>query len=438
MIYIDWIRIIAKQTVLWGCLYLLLVLINCEEVLEQTQLLDETLDTDGVVVKKVPVWEVDVSEQDFIWVITVPIFYKNSVVVPGSPKNDQGMLVALDLTTGEEIWRWDDYLEGYDFEEILSREQLNRKGNVVIYNNANRFCAVDLSSGTTLWKNQLNGAFPSASLQVLDDDYYFSLELERGENRYPSLIKGDVNSTDYEVIIEAPIEQIQQFNKSFGTLYSVNIYKENNEVHAFLGFSENIDVFTSKHFNSYLSYNVTQKTYDFEKVRLPDTISNTFGGRPVMIEDIMILNGNETLYGINKHTGEVLWERGDFANGTGDGIFVISGYKNRFFAANNSGVTRRTLELDPLTGATKWLDVGNGGSAYPPLYFLNDVMYFISRGDGFIYAYDINGGKLLWKLRSPDGEGFMTMQVHKAETEDDEDMLVACSWKNAYRFEPVK
>ena len=157
-----------------------------------------------------------------------------------------------------------------------------------------------------------------------------------------------------------------------------------------------------------------------------------------MIDDIMIMNGDETLYGINKYTGEIVWKRADFKSGTGDGVLVTEGYNGRFFASNILGGTRRTMELDPQTGATKWLDVGNGGSAYPPLYFLNDVMYFISRGDGRIYAYDINGGQLLWKLESPDHEGFMTMQVHQATGDQDQDMLVACSWKNAFRFEPAR
>jgi len=438
MISINFFRSIAKQTALCGCFSALVLMVNCEEITEQPDQLSDSFDENGVVVGKTPLWTFDTSTDRFNNVNFVPIFHNGMVAVAGSPSEGKGMMVTLDLETGEEIWRWSDYFEGHDFEEILSREKLNRKNNIVIYNRAYRFCAVNLDNGTTIWKNQLNGAFPSASLQVLDEHYYFSLELERNENRYPSLIKGDVNSTDYEVILEAPIEQIQQFNQSFGTLYSINVYKENNDVHAFLGFSENIDVFTSKHFNSYLSYNITQGTFDFEKVRLPDTVASTFGGRPVMIDDIMILNGNETVYGINKYTGKVVWERGDFASGTGDGILVFEGYKGRFFASNILGSTRRTMELDPKTGATKWLDVGNGGSVYPPLHFLNDVLYFISRGDGLIYAYDINGGELLWKLKSPDGEGFMTMRVHKAENEDDEDMLVACSWKNAYRFEPAR
>ena len=70
-------------------------------------------------------------------------------------------------------------------------------------------------------------------------------------------------------------------------------------------------------------------------------------------------------------------------------------------------------------------------------FFLNDVLYYISRGDGRLYAYDINSGKMLWKLKSPDSESFMSMQVHEGAA-NEEDMLVACSWKNAYRFAPAR
>ena len=61
-----------------------------------------------------------------------------------------------------------------------------------------------------------------------------------------------------------------------------------------------------------------------------------------------------------------------------------------------------------------------------------------ARGDGRLYTYDINTGKMLWKLKGPDDERFTVMQVRKAEAPGETDMLVACTWKNAYRFKPAR
>ncbi len=416
----------------------LLIAFGCEESVGPESTPQQILNSDGVVIELEPIWKKDLSEEDFIWVNTVPIFHKNLVIVPGSSSQNRGMLVALDTNTGEEIWRWSDYVDGYDFEEVNSEELYNRKDNIVIYNNNNRFCALDLNNGTTLWKEKRAGSATSSDIQIFEENYYTSYEIAESDILRQILIKGDIFSESWQEIVEAPIEQIQLFNNFYGLLVGESLYREENDVHAFLVFSENVDVFSSKHFNSYVSYNITKQEFDFEKVRIKDTASHTVSDNPVLIKEMAIINVGEAIYGINKRIGEILWSRKDFASGNGNGIFTSRKYKDRFFAVNVLGDTRRVMELDPQNGSTKWIDTGNGGSAYRPMYFLNNVLYFISRGDGFIYAYDINSGKLLWKLKSPDGEGFMTMQVHGAETEEDEDILVACSWKNSYRFKPAR
>ena len=160
--------------------------------------------------------------------------------------------------------------------------------------------------------------------------------------------------------------------------------------------------------------------------------------RPVKIRDKMIVSAGDFIYGVNRHTGKLIWKRKEFAGKLSDGRLMTAGYKNRLFAANHNGSRGLTMELDPDTGKTLWIDAGNGGHIYRVMYFLNDVLYFVSRGDGRLYAYDINTGKMLWRLRSDDDESFTVMQVRKAEAPGETDMLVACTWKNAYRFKPAR
>ena len=427
----------CTQAVLWGCMCALFLMVNCEETIPVGQH-EMIVDENGLVIGQSPIWEFDTSIDEFNNVNFVPVFHNKIIVVPASPAVDKGMMLALDIETGKEIWRWNDYVEGYDFEEILSSELLNRKNNIVIYRENNRFCAVNLDNGTTLWKDKRKGSSPSSSIQITGNHYYFSFEIDKDGVLAQVLMRGDIHSTDYEQLIELPLDSIQLFNNAYGTFYTSQVYTENGSIKAFLPFAENIDLFKGQEFNSYISYDVSNQTYDFEKVRLPDTLDQSVITRPVMIGNMITISAGDFIYGVNRHTGEVAWTRKVFANSLSDGRIITKAYKDRLFAVNETGSRRLTMELDPLTGETKWIDVGNGGSTYPPLYFLNDVMYFVSRGDGFLYAYDINVGKLLWKLRSPDDDGFMTMQVHKAESAEDEDMLVACSWKNVYRFEPAR
>ena len=433
-------KFIQTRVSMWGCLGAILLSVSCA-CLEQPPIEEpnkETLDEQGVVIRKEPIWEKDISERERVSAFVPPIFHQEKVVVPGSQYHNGGMLVALDTASGEEVWRWDDYIDGYNFDESLSREVLNRKGNIAIYRENNRFCAVNLDNGTTLWKDQRKGTSHSEDIQVVGDHYYYSYELKKNGVWAQLLMRGDIHSTDHEELIEIPIERVQLFGNAYGALRISHVYTENGSTKAFMPFAENLDLYKSQEFSSHISYNISSKTYDFEKVRLPDTLSLTVITRPVKIGDKMIVSAGDFIYGVNRHTGKLIWTRKEFVGKLSDGRLMTVGYKNRLFAANHTGSRGLTMELDPDTGRTLWIDEGNGGHIYCVMCFLNDVLYFVSRGDGRLYAYDINTGKMLWRLRSDDDESFTVMQVRKAEALGETDMLVACTWKNAYRFKPAR
>ncbi len=426
----------CTQAALWGCLCLVSLSVGCctEDTPEQDKII---VNEAGVVVSKLPIWEKDVSERGYIEVSVTPIFHDGKVIVPGALYDKSGMLVALDTGSGQEVWRWSDYVDGYNF-NVLSREELNSRGNLVIYNDNNLFCAVNLDDGTTLWTDVRPGSSHSNAIQIVGDHYYYPYELEEDGVKAQVLMRGDLFFSDYEMVVEAPIEPIQLFRGFYGGLKQHLVYNEGNKIFAFLAFSENFDLYEGKNFNSYVSYNVSDQAFTAQKVRLPDTASAGVVNKPVRIGDVYVITAGDYIYGIDQSTSEIRWSRKNFMGEQSDGGFIAASYKDRLFAVNETGSRSLTMELDPFTGETQWVDEGNGGSTRPALYFLNDVLYFVSRGDERLYAYDVNSGEMLWKLQSPDHEGFTVMQVKKGNASDEADILVACTWKNAYRFEPAR
>ncbi|MBC6401228.1 MAG: PQQ-like beta-propeller repeat protein [Ekhidna sp.] len=276
----------SKQAVICECFFMLLLFSGCKETFykENPEIIT---DENGVVTSIPAIWEKDVSEGRYIWVYVAPMFHKDRVIVPGGLReeivpgaNEAGMLIALDVATGEEAWRWNDYVEGYDFEEISSKEQLNRKDNVVIYNENNRFCAVNLDNGTTLWKDKREGRSNSNSLQVVGEHYYFPFKIERDKNTEVTvnvLMRGSIHSPDHEQLIEVPIERIQLFGDFYGSFRVPHVYVENGSTKAFLAFNENLNLYKGQSLFGYISYDITAQTYDFEKVRLPDTAADDPG-----------------------------------------------------------------------------------------------------------------------------------------------------------------
>ena len=430
----------------FGCGILFSLLsVGCKKELDVLDFSDlwklPEVDENGVIISRDPIWEVNITKKGRMFTNVVPIFHEKMVIVPAELVEDTGMLMALDVTTGEEVWRWNDDIEGYNFREFSSREQFNRKDNIVIYNSNNRFCAVNLDNGTTLWKDQREGRSNSNSLQVIEDHYYYPFETAADEEGVfvHTLMRGSIHSPDHEQLIDIPMDNIQLWVNSYGSFYAPHVYVENGNTKAFLAFSENLDVHKSQGLFGYISYDITAQTYDFEKVRLPDTAALPIVARPVMIREMMVISAGYFMYGVNKHTGELVWTRRTFAGRPSYGRFTTAAYKDRLFAGNR--IEGLTLELDPFTGATKWIDTDtdNRGSTDPMLFFLNDVLYFIGT-NGRLYAYDINSGKMLWKLKNSvfRRDSFISMQVHNGTAPDEEDMLVACSWKNAYRFAPAR
>ena len=425
-----------KPAALLSCLVLLSV--RCEQP-DDESVVTEKRDTDGAVIGKDYLWKQDITEEGLVWVSVSPALYKNTVVVGGATAQEQDMLVALDIDSGKEVWRWTDFLSQDRAGSInLDEYGINQKDNIWLLENYSYFYAVDLATGSTLWKERRPGQ-SGGGVQIINDSYYYAnATYDQDSVLTPSLAKGELYSSSYKKVMEPPIDTIQFFSPFYGSMGSPYIYEENGQRHAFLQFNSNVDVYNSKHFNFVASYNLTTGRYDFEKTQLLDTMQLNFSQRPVMYQDVMIINPDAQLFGINKHTGEVLWHRDEFKE-NGDGVSTYAIYQDRLFVVNKFGFTSRVMALDPLTGQTIWEDIGRGNAAHA-LHFLNGVMYFGSRGDGKLYAYDTNTGELLWRIQSPEYEtfqGYGGVRVVPG-TDGEKGKVVACTWATAYCYEAIR
>jgi len=404
MFYQNKLKYINKAASI-GC-FILLLFSACCKVIEQPPV-TEVRTEDGVLTSKEFIWKKDVSEKGLIWGTVSPAIYENTVVVAGATNQERDMLVALNLDSGEEVWRWTDYFTIEHISAMSNSEyEFNQKDNIWLLQNSYNFYAIDLKTGTTLWKDKRNvGIGGIEGMQIIGNKYYTSFAFYKNDSlTWPTLVEGDIYSTNYSKILEAPIDSIQFFGFFYGNMDEPFMYEENGQLYAFLQFSENVDVYTSKIFNYVASYNLTNQSYDFEKTRLGDTATLGLGHRAVMYNDLMLVNADQELYGINKYTGEVVWHLDQFDK-NGDGVFTYAIYKDKLIAVNKIGVTSRVMALNPLTGQIIWEDIGRGNAA-ESIHFLNDVLYFSSRGDGHVYAYDTENGELLWQLDSPEYESF--------------------------------
>ena len=227
----------------------------------------ETRDANGVVTDKPHLWKNDVTGKGLIWVALSPALYENTVAVAGATANEKDMIVALDVDSGEEVWRWTGFLSDDRAGGMNDSEyEINQKDNVWLLQNSYYYYAIDLATGKTLWKEEWDGQPGGAGgIQVVGDHYYTKFSFERDSIAIPTLVRGDVYSSAYEKIVEPPIDTIQLFGNWYGGMNEPYVYEENGQLHAFLQFDSNVDLYTGKSFNFVASYNLSTNSYDFEK-----------------------------------------------------------------------------------------------------------------------------------------------------------------------------
>ena len=428
--------IYLKLAALLSCLVLLSV--RCEQP-DDEPIATEKRDTDGAVVSKDYLWQQDITEKGLVWVVLTPALYQNTVVVAGATAQEQDMLVALDVDSGKEVWRWTDFLSQDRGATMNDSEYgINQKDNIWLLQDGYHYYAIDLATGSTLWKQRLTGQGGIGGIQIVGDQYYTSFSFYQDSVLVPTVVQGDVYSTAFQKVVEPPVDTIQLFSDFYGTMEEPYVYEEDGQRHAFLQFDSNVDVYQGKNFNFVASYNLTSGRYNFEKTQLGDTMQLPFSSRAAMYQDVMIVNPDGELFGVNKHTGEVVWHRNEYDK-NGDGVSTYAIYQDRLFVVNNTGFTSRVMALDPLTGQTIWEDIGRGNAAHA-LHFLNGVLYFGSRGDGKLYAYNTDTGELLWRIQSPEWETFQGYGGTRVVpgTDGKKGKVIACTWATAYCYEAIR
>ena len=154
-------------------------------------------------------------------------------------------------------------------------------------------------------------------------------------------MRGDLLSTNFEMVVEAPIEPIQLFEGFYGSLRQPLVHhNENQDLCVLLPFSENIDIYKSQGSINFILYNISNKKFITKRVRLPDIVGIGIIHKPVKLKDVFVIAGGRYIYGVSGDAKEVIWARRSFSGSRSDGSFFIKGYKNRLFAVNRTGTRR--------------------------------------------------------------------------------------------------
>ncbi|AFL83728.1 PQQ enzyme repeat-containing protein [Belliella baltica DSM 15883] len=393
-------------------------------------------DSEGLIIGKEPIWEHNSGNGKLIWPGVGAAVYDNHVVVAGNSGENEDLLLALDLDTGREKWRWNEFLGEWPVASFNRSEYgINQKDNLLLLSDGLYYMCIDISNGKTVWTDERRGMDITHGLKVYGENYYYGFGRLDNNFHIPQIIEGQAYTSDWQTVLIPELDSIQNFQEAYGFVGEVLLYEEFGDLIISFGFTEFVDIYQNQIVNYFSSYNLTQKKYIIEKLKIGEISYSHVNARPVLFGNIIVLNSNATFYGIDKNTGEIKWIKNDFDIFNGDGIFTFENYKNELIAINYAGPYARVMKIDPETGKTIWERKEEGGHA-ENIHIYRDILYFVDRGTGYLNAFDLNTGKRLWKISSPDEEvfsSFGSMAVIPSK-DNKPGKLIVSSFLNTYCF----
>lgn len=367
---------------------------------------DVIVDANGVAISTPPLWTSDANAGSHLaYGIYTSVTTANAVLTPGVipyPVKEpfgRAVWVMRDADSGRPVWQWNNYMTDYEngYLDIpcVSRSRL-------LYNNGPRTHCIDLNTGQTLWhkwkRDSLNSMLP---IVAIGDSYFFC-------GTFPSqVVNGQTETAIYQGSLLAPTDEVliikpelkREFNEAItiplGAI-SLQIFTRQSDTLLVIDYQTPTAEARQNIIRSVFGvYSITRKTWDYKDIPLvAPTYGSVVDGLPQLYDNKVYHSVGHSLTCHDLSTGKSVWEN-QYA-----GNFLFSGFllADKILVANcEDGYI---YGLNPDTGNQLWKEKSSGSSTR--LYYQNGVVYYAGGGDGLLHAVEVQTGKHLWKLQSPD------------------------------------
>lgn len=324
--------------------------------------------------------------------------YERGAILSG--KNDGKItLKMVDVDSGEELWEWHDPINYPNF-DITNNYTFDR---YLIWDEGRELFCVDMTNGETVWKARYgNDDSPliwatnglGTDVYVLTNYPYtpskdnpsnvriYKASVQQGPNleEVARLPLGHVSNIDH---ISAYSGKIAIIPKQDTLIFCDSNYSLNEE---WAG-------------QSYISlYNYSKNQWVYEKIELGGIDSHSVD-KPKYHNGIVYLTMSPYIVAVDLRTGEEVWRwhQPNAGHGT-SGCILVPEKDLIIFNAETSSTTLYALNL--ANGNQRWSAPSSGTSSR--LQYMNGVVYWVGGGDGRLHAVDVDSGKTLWKIKSPD------------------------------------
>jgi outer membrane protein assembly factor BamB len=297
-------------------------------------------------------------------------------------------VAKADGQTGNVIWRYNAYADGFSEQQIMS------VGDGVVIHNW-RYVDILNSNGVLLWKNKIEepgGALPRTN--VIGDHFYsshFSGPLPYCTSM--SIVRSHYSQLSWDTLVTIHTEN----DGFFVTLEPPTLWMNPQGDSVLIirdgGVRKTGSFNNGKNRASLYAFNLKTRTFDWVKKNM-DVGGAIAVAQPCIVGSMIYINGVSTLYCIDLNTGNTIWQK----------EFPVSILPGNVTVHKDIAMIPSSQEglwgVDRFTGQILWTNNDVDGTVLESKCF-DGVFYCTSTGYARLYAVNAETGATIWKERSP-------------------------------------
>jgi outer membrane protein assembly factor BamB len=403
--------------------FLFFLLTNCQEDVPSI-----IRDKDGALVQMPYLWKVNLDDGKGDGFSLEPSYVFDGQVLLAGTLLDIPYLYSVNTGTGQMSWK-----KPIEFESISLSGYYNYKNQIICTGSGGHIYNINTSNGSLKWKSKLYGDYWHY-ISGIDSSFFVCGSTPSPDNPYKisSGWIGNTQSGDLEKLYTPEMNNVDTANLPWngigGVEHIVPTYSENSDLLLF--------IFTNRYTNDgtndsskYGLYNYSDKSWIYQNKAFNQNIPEVIMGMPVITGQKIIFKTCLNIYCLDLLTGNQIWKTHYNEMFSWSGQCVTS---DRVFAIVD-GQPNVLVCHDLNTGAKVWSTTVSGLNS--TIEYLNGVVYFTSMSDGRLYAVDALNGKLLWKIKAPDGRGFKMECAIIQGTDGEKGKVIASTYLNGYCYE---
>lgn len=360
-----------------------------------------------------------------------------------SKPNGDNYLQLKDISSGENIWTWDD-LHNNSIGSL--HRSIGLFPGKMLLHDASTTYLINTVTGTTIWKTRNTelglGPYPT----FLGEEYFvpgISLESQSKRRIEPTVFKGDVRTGSLKKLVMPKIsDEYAHMNVDSmyyrGSMLNVATFSRDGSDYLVIPHTE---PGPKDQYNSIRGYfglfNLKENKWVYERISIrPDLGGASACLRPIVHDNKVYVTSLTTVGCFDLMTGKEIWRRSVTDKFTGFNDFTLVDDK---LLLNGDNATLYCVDAN--SGGVLWTQKSSALTS--DLYCQDGVVYYIYTKS--LLAVDLLTGKLLWDMPSPDIKwenrhdswfaGFVTGLPAK---DGSKGKIFASTNYNVYAFDAVK